>query len=171
MTRQKKYFNALLVGLTVLLACFDPGEKKEATPAEVKKAAHRNTKPPATYNKTVEISLPSAVFFGLDAVQEEKMKSVVTDTNVFKSIMHDCFYQKRNARMVLKKYYPRVKILEVKNARYLLFKKPEGSERIDLNEKSDPCGLFLFDGRQPPSLVDMMNIDSELGFYFKMTKE
>jgi hypothetical protein len=35
-----------------------------------------------------------------------------------------------------------------------------------LNDKNDPFGIFLFDGVQSPRLVDMTNIESELGFYF-----
>ena len=37
---------------------------------------------------------------------------------------------------------------------------------IDLNTQNDPCGILLFDGRQAPRLVDMTNIETELGFYF-----
>ena len=37
---------------------------------------------------------------------------------------------------------------------------------IDLNDKNDICGLFLFDGKKDPALVDMPNIDTQLGFYF-----
>jgi len=39
-------------------------------------------------------------------------------------------------------------------------------EVIDLNTKNDPCGLFVFNGQKPPLLVDMTNIDTDLGFYF-----
>ena len=69
--------------------------------------------------------------------------------------------------MVLKKNYPDVEIRDVINARYLLFNKTDGrKELIDLNDKNDPCGLLLFDSRHSPRLVDMTNIESELGFYF-----
>ena len=86
---------------------------------------------------------------------------------IFESMVHDCFFQMRNSRMVLKKNHTQVKIIEVKNARYLLFINAAGEkEAIDLNTKNDPCGLFIFDGVKAPRLVDMTNIDSELGFYF-----
>ena len=69
--------------------------------------------------------------------------------------------------MVLKIYYPLIKITDVKKARYLLFEKANGKkEYIDLNTKNDPCGIFIFDGQKAPQLVDMTNIESELGFYF-----
>ena len=83
--------------------------------------------------------------------------------------MHDYFYQMRNARLVLKKYYPNIKIKEVKNVRYLLFERADGKkEYVDLNTKDEPCGLFIFDGKKEPKIVDMMNIDTELGFYFSL---
>jgi hypothetical protein len=58
-------------------------------------------------------------------------------------------------------------VREVVNGRYILFKKSDGKvEVIDLNTKNDPCGLFIFDGQKSPLLVDMTNIDTDLGFYF-----
>ena len=124
------------------------------------------TKPSSSYSDTVEIILSSAVFYNPDSLQLEKIKAV-TDAGVFESTIHEFFYQMRNSRMVLRKYYPHIEIREVKNARYLLFKKTDGlKELIDLNDKNDPFGIFLFDGRHSPRLVDMTNIESELGFYF-----
>ena len=62
---------------------------------------------------------------------------------------------------------PRWKVREVVNGRYILFKKSDGKvEVIDLNTKNDPCGLFIFDGQKSPLLVDITNIDTDLGFYF-----
>jgi hypothetical protein len=123
-------------------------------------------KPPCSFSDTIKISVPSAVFFTPDSLQLEKIKAI-TDSMIFDGIMHDCFYQQRNSRIVLSKYYPRIKIIEVINVRYLLFEK-KGSEKeyIDLNTKNDPCGIFLFDAAKAPKLIDMTNIESELGFYF-----
>ncbi len=122
-------------------------------------------KPGSHYNDTIWINSNSAVFYSPDSIQLQEIKTV-TDSRVFEGIMHECFYQQRNARMVLKTDYPGIKIIEVNNARFLAFKK-ESKETvvIDLN-RHDPCGLFLFDPAQSPKLADMMNIESELGFYF-----
>jgi len=50
----------------------------------------------------------------------------------------------------------------------ILFIKKDGSkEYIDLNKYTEIYGLFLFDGKKTPKLVDMMNIDTELYVYFK----
>ena len=87
---------------------------------------------------------------------------------IFESLTHDCFYQMRNARMVLKKYWPQVRIIETSKARYLLFIRADKRKIcIDLNNKNDICGVFLFEKDKDPQLIDMMNIDTELGFYFK----
>ena len=82
-------------------------------------------------------------------------------------LTHDCHYQMQNARIVLKKYWPQLHIVEATKARYILFVKTDETKIcIDLNDKNDICGLFLFDTKKNPVLVDMPNIDTELGFYF-----
>ena len=73
----------------------------------------------------------------------------------------------RNARIVLKKYWGRLRIIETSNARYLQFLKADKSSTIiDLNTVGDISGMFLFDPKKKPLLIDMMNIDTELGFYY-----
>ena len=123
-------------------------------------------KPPATFTDTIIIDFPAAVFYNPDSLQLEKIKAI-TDIMIFESMVHDCYYQMRNCRIVLKQNYPHIKIVEVKNARYLLFEKSGGEkEYIDLDTQNDPCGIFLFDGNKKARLADMMNIETELGFYF-----
>ena len=123
-------------------------------------------KPPATFTDTIIIDFPAAVFYNPDSLQHEKIKAI-TDTMIFKSMVHDCFYQMRNSRNSLQKNWPEIKIVEVRDAGFILFKPANGmNECIDLNKQNDPCGIFLFDGNKKALLVDMMNIDSELGFYF-----
>ncbi len=123
-------------------------------------------KPSSTFKDTIIINVTAAVFYNPDSLQLDKIKAI-TDKDILESNVHDCFFQIRNSRIVLKKYYPAVKIIEVKNARYLSFIKDGGEkEYIDLNTKNDPCGLFIFNGKKAPLLVDMTNIETELGFYF-----
>jgi len=161
----KFLFPACILSTMTGLYCSDPEQKVDPLDSGPGSKPVK-TKPPSSYPDTVEIVLPSAVFYNADSLQLNKIKAV-TDPRIFESTMHECFYQMRNSRMVLKKYYPDIEIHEVTNARYLLFKKADRrKELIDLDEKSDPCGLFLFDGRHSPRLVDMTNIESELGFYF-----
>jgi len=124
-------------------------------------------KPPSSFTDTQVIKFSSAVFYNPDSLQLEKIKSI-NKKMTFESLTHDCFYQMRNARMVLKKYWPKIQIIETSKARYLLFiKDDERKICIDLNSKNDICGVFLFESDKDPQLIDMMNIDTELGFYFK----
>lgn len=153
----------------VHFACSAPGNHG---PGEQDNAVHKKvaqTKPPSNYADTVQIGSPAVVFYTPDSLQWEKIKAV-TDPGVFESIKHDYFYQMRYSRIVIKKLYPQLKIFEGIHARFLLFKKRDGSsEYIDLDKKNDACGIFLFDGQKSPWPADMPNIESELGFYFSST--
>lgn len=123
-------------------------------------------KPGSSFNDTIIISANSAVFYCPDSLQMIKIKAV-NEKDIFGTITHNCHYQMENARIVIKKYWPRIKIIETSTSRYLLFEKSNKSKvSIDLNDKNDICGLFLFDGKKDPALVDMPNIDTQLGFYF-----
>ena len=146
--------------------CTNPGQTAEQPEVNAGDKTLVKTKPASSYNDTIKISSSSAVFYDPDSLQLEKLKAI-TNKQIFDGTMHECFYQMRNARIVLKKEYPGIKIIEVKNVRYLLFKKINNeTEIIDLNEKNDPCGVFIFDAVHSPRLTDMTNIETELGFYF-----
>jgi hypothetical protein len=74
----------------------------------------------------------------------------------------------RNARMVIQKTWPVLKITEAKNCRYLLFIKADNSrEYIDLDTKMDAYGLLVFNTKKPPLTIDMMNVETEVSFYLK----
>lgn len=162
------YWSLLFLLLPVVLYVSRSNSPRDYT-TDAGKNDYKDTiqrKPPSSFPDTITIDFPAAVFYNPDSLQIEKLK-VITDTMIFESIMHDCFYQVRHSLIVLKKYYPRIKIIEVTNARYLLFEKAGGEkEYIDLNTKNDPCGIFIFDGQKASLQADMTNIESELGFYF-----
>jgi len=123
-------------------------------------------KPPATYPDTMEIGFPAAVFYHADSLQLQQIKEI-TDTGIFEAQMHEYFYQMRNARTVLNRDWKHIKIREAKNIRYLLFiKSNNDSVYIDLNARNDPYGLYLFDGIKDPGFADMMNVETQLSFYF-----
>jgi hypothetical protein len=130
---------------------------------------HKDTiirKPPASFSDTLIIYFPSAVFYNPDSLQLQKIKEI-SAKNQYETDVHNCFYLMKNARMSLKKYWPKIHIIESLANRYLLFVKPDKTKTcIDLNSEGDMCGLFLFDGKKEPQLADMMNIDTALGFYF-----
>ena len=150
-----------------ILSCRQPAKKN--IPAVIT-PEHKDTirrKPPSSFSDTLTIHYPSAVFYNPDSLQLLKIKEI-TEKNEYETEVHNCFYQMRNARIVLKKYWPQIHIIETSKNRYLLFVKADKSKIfIDLDNKSDMCGLLLFDGKKEPELVDMMNIETALGFYFK----
>ncbi len=123
-------------------------------------------KPASSFNDTIIVKGRSAVFYSPDSLQMEKIKSV-NEKAIFDMLTHDCHYQIQNARIELKKYWPRLKVVDATKARYILFVKTDETKIcVDLNDKNDICGLFLFDTKKNPVLVDMPNVDTELGFYF-----
>ena len=145
------------------LSCSGP--KKQA-PINSDQDPVKINKPPSSFPDTLTIDSPSAVFYYPDSLQLEKIKGTMKK-DAFASEEHNCFYQMRNARNVLKKYWPQVRIIETSRSRFLLFIKNDKRQTLlDLDHKGDMCGLFLFDGTKEPELADMMNIDTALGFYF-----
>jgi hypothetical protein len=123
-------------------------------------------KPGSSFDDTISVSVKAAVFYSPDSLQMDKIKAA-NEKAIFDMLTHDCHYQMQNARIELKKYWPQLHVVEATKARYILFVKKDKSKIcIDLNKKNDICGLFLFDTKKDPVLVDMPNIDTELGFYF-----
>jgi len=124
-------------------------------------------KPSSSFSDTLVINKISAVFYNPDSLQLNKIKAI-TKKELYETDVHNCFYLMRNARMVLKKYWPHKHIIETSEYRYLLFIKADNSQTcIDLDTKEDMCGILLFDRKKEPELIDMMNIETALGFYFK----
>jgi len=153
-----------------LLACSYAETTQNNKQAEDRKTVSKPAiikKPASSFDDTLIIDSKSAVFYIPDSLQKEKIK-LVNEKPVFAMIEHDCFYQMQNAKAVLTKYWPHIKIFETSRSRYILFVKADKSKVcIDLDNKNDICGIFLFDRKKDPELVDMPNIDTALGFYFK----
>jgi hypothetical protein len=153
----------------VLMAC-SCSQSSEKNNSQVKKdqAPKPNLvkKPPSSFEDTVVIDRESAVFYSPDSGQMKKIKSV-NEKGVYETMTHDCYYMMQNARNVIREHWPRIRIVEVIRARYLLFiKKNKSRICLDLNAKNNICGLFLFDLKKDPEPVDMPNVDTFLGFYF-----
>jgi len=148
------------------LSCSDSPRQTGQVRNEIESGKKIRKKPGGSYSDTLKVNFPSAVFYTPDSLQLEKIKAV-TDTMVFESNQHDCFYQMRYSRISLHKNRPGIKIIEARNVRYVLFNGNDGrNECIDLDSLYDPCGVLVFDGNKKARVVDMTNIDSELGFYF-----
>lgn len=166
-SRTPRYYLLLLWVLIHIsfYSCTNTGQNHEALNQKNNSKDTIQGKSSSSFTDTVIIGFPSAVFYRPDQLQSEKFKDIHGEMQS-ESMQHDCFYQIKNASSVLKKYYPNIIITEVKNARYLYFKQADGEFiTLDLN-KYDPCGMFIFDGQKSPLLVDMTNVDTQLGFYF-----
>ena len=150
-----------------ILSCNDQGarENKNTSVQDLNQPAL--TKPIASFQDTLSVAFPAAIFYHPDSLQIEKIKTI-TEPAVFDATMHEYFFQMKNAQRSIKRDWPELRIVEAKNVRFLLFRGKDGdSSYIDLNTKNDPYGLFLFQPSKKPRVADMMNIDTELGFYFK----
>jgi len=157
-----------IIGITLFMSyCSQSPEKNNKQVEKDQASKHPNIKkPPSSFDDTTIINQASAVFYNSDSQQMEKIKSV-NEKRIYETITHDCYYQMQNARNVIRQYWPQIRMVEVIKARYLEFVKADKSKiYIDLNAKNDICGLFLFDPKKDPELVDMPNIDTFLGFYF-----
>jgi len=151
----------------IIYSCTDTPNNKEADKPEQKNIAKDKTKPPSSFPDSLRIDTRAAIFYYPDSLQLEKIKAL-TDKNIFDGIMHEYFYQFRNAHNVLKDHWPEIEIFEARNVRYLLFTKADKStEIIDLNTKNDAYGLFVFDKMQSPVLLELTNVESGISFYFQ----
>ncbi len=159
----KFLYSSFFLLVIINLSCTDADRQ---APVNIDQEPRKINKPPSSFSDTLIIDSPSAVFYYPDSLQLEKIKGTI-EKNAFASEEHNCFYQMRNARTVLKKFWPQIRVIETSRTRFLLFiKKDKIQTLVDLNSKGDMCGLFLFDGKKEPELADMMNIDTALGFYF-----
>ena len=157
---------SLLIFSLLTSSCSNSQVKEKKNKGEVEINNQILTKPPSNYQDTLKIENESAIFYHPDSLQLQKIKKI-TDKRIFEGQTHEYLFQMRNARIVLKKSWPGIKIIEAKNIRYLKFiRKETNPVVIDLNEKNDMYGLFLFHPGKEPHYADMMNIDTELPFYF-----
>jgi hypothetical protein len=157
-----------LIPLFLLIcSCNGVNKEKSEQPETGKKTKSLIIKKPgSSFNDTLIIKNKSAVFYIADTLQMEKIKKI-NEKEIFDLLTHNCHYQMQNARQVIKKDWPQIKIIETSKYRFLLFQKANKDKKfIDLNDKNDICGLFLFDTKKDPVLVDMPNIDTQLRLYF-----
>jgi hypothetical protein len=132
-----------------------------------KTGSKRLIKPPSTFQDTLTVNVPAAVFFSPDSVQLIKLKALL-DSNVYKSLTHTYFYQLRYAHITTIKEWPAIRIFDCYHYRYLLFIKNDGSRQcIDLDTKGEDYGMYVFDGKKNPLPVDMTNIETQVSFYLR----
>lgn len=138
----------------------------KSTPTKKEIVKNTFSKPKSNFQDTLIINVPAAVFYYPDSLQLLAIKAT-NDEKILESTIHEFHSQIKNAHTVLNKDWRDIKIIEAKNVRYLLFKKKnQDYVIIDLNTKGDSHGLYLFSTEKDPQLADMMNIDTQLYFYF-----
>ncbi len=157
----------LICLLLLLISCNDNVTESKAPLPTAKKNKRQSIKPPATFQDTLLIDFSAAVFYYPDSVQLQKIKAE-TDTMTYNGLMHEYFYQMRNAAGTIKKNWPGLLITHAKKYRFLLFKKNNGSSVcLDLDTKNDPYGLIVFNRQKDPLLADMTNLETDISFYLK----
>ncbi len=157
----KLIFLFAFITFLIIISCSDSPKGENHLQNKIEK-----NKPGSSFRDTLSVDFPVAVFYSPDSLQLEKIKAI-TNPRTFEGSMHEYFYLCKNAHTVIRKYYPRLKIIDAKNIRYLLFMKADKSaDYVDLDSKPDAYGLYIFDGNKAPLLADMANVDTDLGFYF-----
>lgn len=125
------------------------------------------TKPGSSFSDSIQVTEPAAIFYYPDSLQDVRIKAI-TEPAIYNSSIHEMFYQMRNAKIVIKKTYPNLKLIEVTKSRFIQIKKKDGTfHLIDLDQYNDARGLIMCNAVKAPQLADMTNIDTELYRYFK----
>lgn len=157
-----------LLGIAVILfvSCNNNNPDKGVSEPELTEMNKPTKKPASTSHDTLLIVRPAVVLYHPDTFQLQQIKSQ-TDSMLYDGMMHDFFYQMRNARAIIKKNWPSLSIVESRNFRYILFKKDSSHLIIDLDTKTDPYGLIIFNTKKDPIQVDMTNLETGISFYLK----
>lgn len=161
----KSYFLLFILFAALSFSCSE--NPKQNIPVPIKQSVKQllKTKPSATFFDTLKINFVAAVFYSPDSLQLQKIK-LNTDPGAFAANMHEYENLMRNARLIIKRNFKQLKIIEAKNVRYLLFTGSNKKENcIDLDKNYDPYGLYIFNRQKAPQLVDMANVATDIGFY------
>jgi hypothetical protein len=122
-------------------------------------------KPGSSYHDTLFFDTPIAVFYAPDSLQLEKIKET-TEKWMFDGLMHEYEFQFFYSRKILKRDWPQLEIMEIHQARYLIFPGEDGNrDVIDLDKFGEPFGLIIYNGRKKASAIDMPNIEYLLPEY------
>ena len=105
----------LLIG-----SCNEMNKENAAKLEPVKTRSTIIKKPESSFNDTLIIKTKAAVFYTSDSLQMEKVKKV-NEKVIYDMLTHNCHYQMQNAREVIKKDWPQIRIIEAFRYRYLLF--------------------------------------------------
>ena len=124
------------------------------------------TRIPSGIDDTLTINYKAAVFYYPDSFQLEKIKAR-TGAGIFEASMHEYESQLRVSHTALKDHWPGITVVEARKERFIRFTRSDKKEIIiDLDKEGDPYGLIVFNMIKDPVHVDMMNVDTQLYYYF-----
>lgn len=150
----------------VLMSCTKNNHEDQL--AYPKEKTTIKTKPPSTYQKILIVTEACALFYRPDSLQNEKIKAI-TQLQAFEASTHNFLCQQKYAHRLLARRWPKLRIIEVRNTRFLFFiKKDYSFEITDLDKLRDAYGLIVFDRIKDPLQIDMTNVDTQVADYFKM---
>jgi hypothetical protein len=147
-------------------SCSDASSPVDNSLKENKVPDVQKTKPASSYNDTLTITGKAAVFYEPDSLQLTRIKAVTEDW-IYGGSMHEYEYQQKSANKLLKRDWPDVKVIRASNVRFLQFVRVDGKvDMIDLDQKNDPYGLFVFNRLKAPRQIEMTNAESLIPDYF-----
>jgi hypothetical protein len=158
------YILLLLICIAVTTGCQQTNSISNKPVTKEKETAV--SKPCSSFTDTLDILVPAAIFFEPDSMQLQKIKAV-TKAQVFEGSMHEYAYQIKNAAGYIKSQWPELKTITVKNARYLRFPLADTLPVVIDLDKEAPCGMFVYDGKTSPVLMDMTNIETQVTYYMR----
>src|SRR5687767_9333858 len=105
----KYQFLAYFLPVALSLSCSDSPRQQTSAHNKIENKAPAKNKPPSNFSDTLKINSPAAVFYNPDSLQLEKIR-LVTEARIFDGSMHEYHYLMRNARFVIKKTMPQLKM-------------------------------------------------------------
>jgi len=123
-------------------------------------------KPGSSFMDTLVVKGSAVVFYNPDTLQLKKIEAVNIPM-VYKSMVHEYYYQQKTAKVDLKNIWPRILLYDIKNYRFLKFIYYNNNvQLIDLNKINDISGIIVFNGIKQPEQVDMMSFVNDATNYF-----
>ena len=123
-------------------------------------------KPGSSFMDTLVVKGSAVVFYNPDTLQLKKIEAVNIPM-VYKSMVHEYYYQQKTAKVDLKNIWPRIQLYDIKNYRFIKFiYHNKNVQLIDLNNINDISGIIVFNGIKQPEQVDMMSFVNDATYYF-----
>ena len=161
------YFTGLFLSLAGFLVFYSCGNNEPVQKTGKDPETGDIKKPASSFDDSLLVEAPTAIFYYPDSIQLEKMRTV-TDSAIHESYLHESYYMMRNARRTIAESMPGLRITDAKNIRYIVVRDSLNRQVIDLDTKGDAFGIILVKQGLAARSIDMANIASELPAYFSI---